>query len=295
MNIDKIDAKVLKSIAHENQNSEVIFKYLRERQRTRPVMDLRQVLYKICNETGDLLKMEDVMHTFRRLQDIGVGSIIIGRGSRPNRFKWNYSIQQISKLAGEDRRAKKSKSQIETPIIPIHRTKRATDVAPSEKVSKNNEDSQVLTPNFQRQPMHNENLNNKGRRVYPNQPKLIESSISNPNEQIGRSASNISMNELHSTIANAIQENGINVKNINAMVSATINLRDGITAKVELPFLLSKDDAEKISEVIFGMVQPTQKKQAKVAANDDSKESKPIELEIDPSTPSSENVDEKEH
>lgn len=295
MNIDKIDAKVLKAIAHENDNAEVIFKYLRERQRTRPVMDLRQVLYKICNESGDLLKMEDVMHTFRRLQDIGVGSIIIGRGSRPNRFKWNYSIQQISKLAGEDRRAKKAKSHLsDTPIIPIHRTRRSTDSQISEKGTKQNDEFQVLTPNFHRVSSNNEG-NNKGRRIYSQQKTGTGAQpAAKSTDGFEDSASNVSMDELHSTIASVIHEKGITLKNIKATVSATINLNSGASAKIELPFLLTKEDAEKISEVIFGMVQQNPKKTAQVAKSELSDPKSP-EVEVSSSTPASETIGNKEH
>lgn len=94
----KIDSTEIKEIAKENQQSKTIFNALAARQRTRKVTDVRQFYYKLLNE-GAKLSKEDVIHTFKRLEDAGAGSLIIGRKNKPDRFEWNYSIKKIASAA----------------------------------------------------------------------------------------------------------------------------------------------------------------------------------------------------
>jgi hypothetical protein len=96
----------IRSIAKDSEESQTIFNSLAERKRTRKITDLRQLQYKLLDEGAKLTK-EDVMKTFKALEDAGVGSIIIGRKGKPTRFKWNYSIKRVAK-AGVPTKLKKN-------------------------------------------------------------------------------------------------------------------------------------------------------------------------------------------
>jgi hypothetical protein len=83
------------AIANETPTSKAIFKALAERQRFRRRTDLNR-LHKTL---GDQITEEEFLSTFKKLQEAGIGSLIIGRKNNPNRFAWNYNLKSVANAA----------------------------------------------------------------------------------------------------------------------------------------------------------------------------------------------------
>lgn len=85
-------------IAKETPTSAAIFKLLSKRERHRGVQDLRR-LYNEMLAQGTKVNQDEFMATFKRLDKAGIGSLIIGRGRNPSRFKWNYNLRILAENA----------------------------------------------------------------------------------------------------------------------------------------------------------------------------------------------------
>lgn len=88
----------LQAIVNENETSKALFKMLESRERSRSVTDVRQIFYQL-SETNPKISADELIATFKKLEDLGMGSIIHGRDSNPTRFKWNYSLKDIAQKA----------------------------------------------------------------------------------------------------------------------------------------------------------------------------------------------------
>ena len=200
---NQIDAAQLRNIAKENKQSKTIFSALASRKRTRKITDLRQFQYKLLDE-GAKLSKEDVLHTFKRLEKAGVGTLIIGRKNKPTRFEWNYSIKRVAKAA--------SNSSIKS--ITEKKTDDSLPALVKEKPKK------ILTKSF-----------------------ITKS----PSKKYTKK-------ELHNEVNN-LPLATISEKNIRAVISTTVKLHDNFSAKIEIPFGLTEEDADQLSELIYLLVQ----------------------------------------
>lgn len=90
----------IQQIAHSSPGAKEVFNVLERRQRSRKRTDLNRI-YREIKLTNTEITKKEVLVVFKKLQDAGVGSIVFGRGSNPNRFVWNYSLRDIAKTAFE--------------------------------------------------------------------------------------------------------------------------------------------------------------------------------------------------
>lgn len=113
LNQDKI-----KTIANSSPTSKVVFNALSERERYRDQLDLRKFKNDLMNK-GEKIVQDEYIETFKMLEQLGVGSLIIGRKGKPNRFKWNYNLKDVAK-ASMNNEVKEFKA-IAQPIITTKR------------------------------------------------------------------------------------------------------------------------------------------------------------------------------
>lgn len=91
----------IKSIATETNTSKTIFDALERRQRYRRQTNLSKFESQLLNN-GEKIVNDEYLNTFKKLETAGVGSLIIGRRGKPNRFVWNYSLKDVAKAAKEE-------------------------------------------------------------------------------------------------------------------------------------------------------------------------------------------------
>lgn len=93
-----LDPVKVQEVFRKNETSEAIAKELSTRVRFRPRTNLNKV-YNDLIRHGQRVVQPEYLQTFQELEDIGVGSLTIGRGGRPNRFLWNYNLKEVAKAA----------------------------------------------------------------------------------------------------------------------------------------------------------------------------------------------------
>lgn len=116
-----LNAEVIKQIAEENDTSRAIFSKLGDRQRSRARINIRALKYDLLMN-GQKVVEEEFLATFKKLMDLGVGSLVVGRGGNPTRFIWNYKLKDVAKAAKSDkvvtiRRPKK----FEAAVVPVEK------------------------------------------------------------------------------------------------------------------------------------------------------------------------------
>lgn len=84
----------LSQFFHEDEAAKKVLKWLREYQRSRQTTDLRQ-FHDAATKAGINLTLDDVVNTFERLDKLGLGSLIEGRGDKPHRFEWDYKVTSV--------------------------------------------------------------------------------------------------------------------------------------------------------------------------------------------------------
>lgn len=96
MNTETLE--IIKLVATETPTAKIVFNSLARRQRFRYETNLNKMKNLLLNR-GEKIVEAEYRTLFRKLQDYGVGSIIYGRGSNPNKFKWNYNLRELAKAA----------------------------------------------------------------------------------------------------------------------------------------------------------------------------------------------------
>lgn len=98
-----LEGSKLKEIANSNDTSLAIFMALANRGRFRTHTDISHMKNTMIRH-GEKIILEDYMKTFKELQSLGIGTVIIGRNGAPTRFKWNYSLKSVGQagMNGED-------------------------------------------------------------------------------------------------------------------------------------------------------------------------------------------------
>lgn len=91
----------IKEVAQTTPTSKVVFEALSKRVRFRDQTDLNKFRNDLLGE-GQKIVDDEYMETFKKLQQLGVGILKLGRGNKPNRFKWNYNLKQVAKAAFDE-------------------------------------------------------------------------------------------------------------------------------------------------------------------------------------------------
>lgn len=95
---NELNVSMLKKITEEDKAANVVFKSFLDRKRDRRTTDLRQYHGRLA-KAGVTLNMHEVVGVFKKLEDAGAGSLILSRGGKPLRFRWDYSLKSIGKVA----------------------------------------------------------------------------------------------------------------------------------------------------------------------------------------------------
>lgn len=93
-----LNQEELKNVAALNNTSKVVFDTLSKRVRFRRQTNLTNFHNDLMNK-GEKIVESEFMDAFKALQILGVGSLIFGRNGKPNRFKWNYNLKDVAKVA----------------------------------------------------------------------------------------------------------------------------------------------------------------------------------------------------
>ncbi len=88
----------LSQVASLSKTAQILINDLSERQRYRHRTDLRKMFTALESEHKNVDKKE-FMEAFKMLQDLGIGSIVHGRGTTPTRFLWNYNLRDVGLVA----------------------------------------------------------------------------------------------------------------------------------------------------------------------------------------------------
>lgn len=125
----------LKDLSKENKTSEAVFEALSQRMRARNVTNLNLLKYFLINN-GIQIVTEQYIEVFKKLEALGVGSLIRGRKTKtgqtsPPRFVWHYNLKEVGKAAKGDKVSLKE-IQSAQPVLPPS----TVDVPESEHVNK---------------------------------------------------------------------------------------------------------------------------------------------------------------
>lgn len=92
----------LKLIAEENDTAKAIFNRLADKKRSRSRINIRALKYEMLTN-GQKVVEEEFLNTFKKLMDLGVGSLVVGRAGNPTRFIWNYKLKDVAMAAKSDK------------------------------------------------------------------------------------------------------------------------------------------------------------------------------------------------
>lgn len=86
--------EALKQVVNESEASKAIFRALSKRLRFRRHTNIQFFQYQL-----QTVSKEEILSTFKRLQTLGLGLVVYGRGKNPDKFLWYYNLKDISQLA----------------------------------------------------------------------------------------------------------------------------------------------------------------------------------------------------
>lgn len=95
-----LNGQMLSSIASASDTALTITKTLANRERIRHVTDISRVRNELV-KSGKRIVDEEYMAYWKSLQKEKIGTIIFGRGGKPNRFAWHYSLKSVAQAANE--------------------------------------------------------------------------------------------------------------------------------------------------------------------------------------------------
>lgn len=88
----------LKDIVNASDTAKAMFKSFANRERFRRHTDIPYFVRTLEAE-GIKVKQDDLLIAFKRMSDLGLGTLVYGRGKAPSRFIWNYNLKDIAKAA----------------------------------------------------------------------------------------------------------------------------------------------------------------------------------------------------
>lgn len=91
----------LSVIAAQNETAKNVFEVFRARERFRKETNLSR-LQRTLLEEGKKVVDDEFIGLFQKLQDLGIGTLVVGRG-KPTRFKWHYNLRDVAKAASTNK------------------------------------------------------------------------------------------------------------------------------------------------------------------------------------------------
>lgn len=109
----------LAAIAKENETAKNVFEIFSNRERYRRETNLKR-LQRYMHEEGKKVNESEFMDLFKKLQDLGIGTIVVGRGTKNNRFKWHYNLRDVARAAYANKKlSPKSKLEAAKQVLPV--------------------------------------------------------------------------------------------------------------------------------------------------------------------------------
>lgn len=90
--------KSLQEVAHLNKAAEVVFNDFSKRVRFRDETNLKRY-HRLLEEQYGAVNPDELMATFKALEKLGLGSIVVGRRKKPTRFVWHYNLKDVAAAA----------------------------------------------------------------------------------------------------------------------------------------------------------------------------------------------------
>lgn len=90
--------ETVKTVFESNHTAGTIRDVLSKRIRFRHQTNLNKFRNDLLS-AGHKIVEKEYIETFQKLDQLGVGSLIIGRRGKPNRFLWNYNLKDVAKSA----------------------------------------------------------------------------------------------------------------------------------------------------------------------------------------------------
>lgn len=88
----------LKGLHSSDKVARLIFEDFASRQRSQKETKVEAILQRLDRQ-GDTIPRPPVIRVFKSLQNLGCGRFILGRGSKPSRFRWDYDLVSVGKAA----------------------------------------------------------------------------------------------------------------------------------------------------------------------------------------------------
>jgi hypothetical protein len=95
----ELDGKALRAEAEKSHEFLTLLIHGANRHRNREVTDIEQMRNAIVTKYKEELGYDAWVAAFKKLEDMGMGALIMGRRGNPNRFRWNYSLKTIGTAA----------------------------------------------------------------------------------------------------------------------------------------------------------------------------------------------------
>lgn len=104
----KLNSEAIQTLAKENPTADSLLLTLAERGRNRGDTDIQRYRLLLLRK-GVKVVEADYLAAWKKLEEIGAGSIIYGRKNKSNRFKWNYSLRAVGLAAHPATKVEKEK------------------------------------------------------------------------------------------------------------------------------------------------------------------------------------------
>lgn len=96
----------LKSLPATNETEKMLVSAYAEKQRFRYETDLVKFKNQLLNR-GMRIVEKEYAAWYEKLQNMGAGSIVYGRGHTPTRFKWNYNLKKYAQSTAPQKSTEK--------------------------------------------------------------------------------------------------------------------------------------------------------------------------------------------
>jgi hypothetical protein len=99
-----LDKEALKALYLSDPAFKIILDEFGSRQRNQQVTKLDQLLLRLSN-AGKGVSRPGAIKVLRKLEEAGCGKFLTGRKGHPTRFKWQYDLVSVAKVATGERHA----------------------------------------------------------------------------------------------------------------------------------------------------------------------------------------------
>lgn len=90
----------LQGLAALNPVAALMVKDFGKRERQRRITTLTRYQRHLADTYNKEINWDQLVETFKVLNNLGVGALVTGRGQRAHRFKWGFSLRDVARAAG---------------------------------------------------------------------------------------------------------------------------------------------------------------------------------------------------